>query len=311
MKRALLAILILSVGTTVFCTLRHTTSLTRSKLETQRQEWQRLTQQVAGLRIEKHHLTERWNETKRQLATEPPLPTHIELAKKILAGTALESISAAEREQLLAELGFNWNTTGDYLIISKKSLEGISFRSIQGDTLTDATRAALTITPTEQATLETLVQRLEHERSEWAKAHVQREEPSGLTVAKYVLPMDATLAETQRSFFTNTIRSTLGEVRGDLFQQKSWGWMDAMGMLSGPEAAYANKPTSLTVNRYAADRDDLGYTLQQGYSMMSSSVLPWQPFPEAFRAIFPGGWEELAQKEGFELPKEFRQRKPQ
>jgi hypothetical protein len=306
MKRVLLAVLILSAGTTVFCALRHSTNFTRDEVAVQRHAWQSHTQHLTELRIERHQITERWSETKRHLAMQPPLPALTKLAEKILAGAAPESFSDAEREQLLAELGFSWNTTGDYLIVSKKSLEGISFRSLRGSALTDAARAALAITPTEQASLESLAQQLGNERTEWAKANVQREEPSGLTVAKYVLPVDPTLAGTQRITFTNAIRSTLGEVRGDLFQQKSWGWMDAMGMLSGPEAGYASKPTSLTVKRYAADREDLGYTLQQGYSMMSSSVLPWQQFPEAFRAVFPGGWEELAQREGFELPKTFQ-----
>lgn len=307
MKRLLLALLILSAGTTVFCALRHTTNVIRGEVAAQQHEWQSFTQQLTELQIEQRQITEHWGEAKRQLATQPPLPVLTELAESILAGATLENLTVAEREQLLAELGFSWNTTGDYLIVSKKSLDSISFRSIRGDAVTAAARAALAITPTEQATLEALAQRLRNERTEWAKANVQREEPSGLMVAKYVLPVDPTLAGTQRSAFTNAIRSTLGEIRGDLFQDKSWGWMDAMGMLSGPEAAYANKPTSLTVKRYAADREDLGYTLQQGYSMMSATVLPWQPFPEAFRAVFPGGWQELAQREGFDLPKEFKQ----
>jgi hypothetical protein len=32
---------------------------------------------------------------------------------------------------------------------------------------------------------------------------------------------------------------------------------------------------------------------------------PFQQFPEVFRSLFPGGWTDLAQREGFELPKEF------
>ncbi len=307
MKRIILAILILSAGTTVFCALRHNAGLTREALVEQQQVWQSATQQLVDVRITKQNITEHWSETKQRLAAQPPLPALTELAAKVLAGAAPEDFSTAEREQLLAELGFHWNTTGDYLIVSKKSLEAISFRSIRHAALTDAARAALAITPAEQTALEQMTARLEIERADWAKAHVQREEPSGLTVAKYTLPIDAALGQSQSNSFTGTVLATLGDERGKLFRDKSWGWMDAMGMLSGPEAAYANRPTTLEVKRYAADRDDLGYTLQQGYSMMSSSVLPWQPLPEAFRAVFPGGWPELAQREGFELPKEFKE----
>ena len=38
---------------------------------------------------------------------------------------------------------------------------------------------------------------------------------------------------------------------------------------------------------------------------MYTEVAPYQEFPRAFRAIFPGGWPDLAQREGFELPKAY------
>ena len=48
--------------------------------------------------------------------------------------------------------------------------------------------------------------------------------------------------------------------------------------------------------------------LQRANSQMQTSVTPWQPFPQEFRTAFPGGWQELAQREGFELPKEFKKK---
>ena len=38
---------------------------------------------------------------------------------------------------------------------------------------------------------------------------------------------------------------------------------------------------------------------------MTTTISPWQPFPEAFRAIFPGGWRDVAEREGFKLPQAF------
>jgi hypothetical protein len=43
------------------------------------------------------------------------------------------------------------------------------------------------------------------------------------------------------------------------------------------------------------------------HSTLSTYVSPHQPFPETFRPLFPGGWVDLAQREGFELPAEFHQ----
>ena len=49
--------------------------------------------------------------------------------------------------------------------------------------------------------------------------------------------------------------------------------------------------------------------LRQARSMMTCGLSPWQPLPKAFAPLFPGGWEELAQREGFELPEEFQKNK--
>jgi hypothetical protein len=71
-----------------------------------------------------------------------------------------------------------------------------------------------------------------------------------------------------------------------------------------------NEPTTLTVNRQSGRDDNYYlYTLKSAYSSMTSAVNPWQPFPEAFRPLFPSGWKDLAQREGFELSKEYEKKK--
>src|SRR5689334_14782706 len=141
MKRTLLVILILATGTTVFCALRAATANAQRELATQTSSWQIQTQQLGQLRLEKQQVFERWSDAKQSLAAQPPLSMFTQLAEKILSGAALENLSSAESEQLLAELGFNWNTTGDYLIVSKKSLAGISFDGMKGVKLTAVARA--------------------------------------------------------------------------------------------------------------------------------------------------------------------------
>ena len=42
---------------------------------------------------------------------------------------------------------------------------------------------------------------------------------------------------------------------------------------------------------------------------MGAAITPHQPFPEAFLPIFPGGWTQVAELEGFELAQEFHQPK--
>ena len=308
MKRALLAILILATGTTVFCALRSATTVAQRELINQSNAWQAQTQQLAQLQIEKQLTVERLSETKESLAAEPPVPLLTELAEKILSGRSLTNLSAREREQLRAELDCSWNTTGDYLIVSKKSLEGISFDSVKNAKLTGAARAALAMNGQERATLEELMQRLAKSHAAWAQERIQREEPTGNVVAKYTLPVNVEFTQGLSNQFTAAIYATLGDERGQLFQQHAYSWMSALGMNSGPTSAYANSPTTMTIERYSKGNDQLRYTLQRADSQMQTSVTPWQSFPEEFRTAFPGGWQELAQREGFELPREFKKK---
>lgn len=324
MKRALLAILILATGTTVFCALRNATANAQQELTTQTSAWQIQTQQLAQLRLERQQFFERWNDTKQLLAAQPPLPALTQLAEKILSGAALENLSTVESEQLLAELGFSWTTTGEYLIVSKKSLAGISFDGMKGMKLTAVARAVLAITPAEQAAIEAMTQQLSAARVAWAKEHVQRTEPRGDVLAQYSLSVDREFSQSQRTIFTNGIFSALGEQRGQWLQDHSIDWMTDVGLRTGPEFTEAaakllgsspppefeTPPTTLTVERYkSGDTWRMNFTLKQAGNSMTTSVSPWQPFPEAFKPLFPNGWADLAKAEGFELPKEFEKHK--
>jgi hypothetical protein len=320
MKRALLAILILAAGTTVFCGFRNAVLKTQKESALQKAAWQTRTQQLARLHFEQQQLTERLDETRQLLAGQAPLPALTQLAEKVLSGASLQNLSAAESEQLLAELGFNWNTTGDYIIVSKKSLAGISFDGIKAAKLTTVARETLAITPAEQAAIEMMTRQLGDAWAAWAREHVQRTEPGGKVLAQYTLPVDAQFSQSQLDVFTNGIFSALGGQRAQWLQDHSLQWMQVSGLQAGLDFSkipaeyqstmsssdYQNQPTVVTLSRYqAGDDQQINFTLEQAGNTMSTVVSSWQPFPEAFRCIFPGGWEELAQRDGFELPKEF------
>jgi len=325
MKRVLIAFLIFAVATTVFCALRTTANTTRAELAAQMATWQSQTQQVAALLFEKQTITEHWNETRHTLAAQPQPTGVTRLADKILGGATSDQLSAAESEQLLVELGFNWNTTGEYLIISKKSLGAISFDALKGAKLTAVAEAALAITPAEKSTLQAMLQQINEARSDWVKAHVQREEPSGNILAKYSLPVDPEFSMNQLALFTNSVFNTLGIDRAKIFQDHSSQWLTDSGMRIAPDYSkvpaelraampalveqehYKTQPATLTVERYKSGEEwYMNYHLKQEGNNMTTSVNPWQPFPEAFRPLFQGGWPDLAKAEGFELPKEFQ-----
>jgi hypothetical protein len=309
MKRILLAGLIILLGAGVFFACHQSTAAIQAEIKTQNSTWQIQTQELARLYLEKQSLIERLGEAKQQLATLPGASATMQLAESILADGSAKKLSPEQLRLLRTELGFSWNTTGDFLIVSKQSLENIAFDGMTGSRLSSAVCAALAITSNERRAIEDVTQQLGQEFSEWAKAHVSRKEPQGDVVAEYSLQTDPTFSQSLSNAFTTTLYATLGTERGDLFQLRAYSWMETLGMSRGADSPYANEPTSMIIRRYNNGSDQLSYTLKVANSYMNTSVSPWQSFPEAFQSIFPGGWRELAQREGFELPEAFKKAK--
>jgi hypothetical protein len=323
MKRALLAMIILTAGTIVFYSLRSASAGIRDQVVAQQAAWQAQTQQLARLKVEQEQVQMQVTETKKRLAELPKPPQRDQLMEKVLSADGLKNLSAVESEKLLAELDCNWNTTGDYLVVSKKSLDGIDYEAMKSVKLTAAARETLAINPAEQAAIEGMTKQLGEAQSDWAKSHVQRTEPNGDVLAQYSLPVDSDFSKVQLATYTNGIYNALGEQRALWLQNHSLDWMQTFGLLTGPGPSdkgaevvaaasspeYKSQPTTMTLSRsHTGDNSQISYELQQAGSTMSTVVSPWQPFPEAFRAIFPGGWKDVAEREGFELPKEFKKK---
>jgi hypothetical protein len=209
-------------------------------------------------------------------------------------------LTAAQREQLLAELGFNWRTTGDYLIVSKETLRAISFGALRDAKLSDTACAVLSVTPDERASVDATAQSLNAALGDWTRTHAQREDPSGDVVAKYTLPTDADFSQSLSNQFASSVVGTLGDERGELLLQYAHQWMSELGM-ENPGSQ------TLTVSRYPnGDTSRLSFSVSQSTgAMMSTDVSPYQPFPPAFQPLFPNGWSDLAQREGFALPPSF------
>jgi hypothetical protein len=152
---------------------------------------------------------------------------------------------------------------------------------------------------------------LRTEHTAWVIANAQREEPSGDVLARYSLPKDAEFSQSRSNAFASGLLATLGLERGELMQEHyALSWMQDAGMRGGLIGLKADRDdsTTLTVNRYPAGTDgQLIFTIKQAGNNMTAGVTPWQPFPQAFKPLFPNGWPDLAAREGFELPKEFYQ----
>lgn len=303
MRQLFLASLITAGAATSFFAL-HTQSAGLQEMTAYRSE-QLHTQTVRleQMRTERGELQQQVDDA-RQNANTPELRIRVDDLAEEFAKSGLKDLSPEQAERLRAELGFNWNSLPDYVIVSKKSLPKLSLTAIRDGKLTDAARAALVVTPEEQAAIEAELQRVDNEYNTWALAHTKREEPSGDVVAKYVLPADPQSSNTLQSF-SAVVRSALNsDERDRLFFQFSWHWGDAH-QLTVPALEGWSSQTTMVVRRSG---NSLMLDLKQPNSSLSSSITPSQPFPEGFLPLFPGGWQDLAQREGFELPKEFQKK---
>lgn len=303
MNRPLIALFILAAGTCLYCALRHSTAeLTQRTAETRRLVLAQ-TQALAYASAERTLIEEQVRELRHALdsqgLTAEPLPSDLLLS---LPGT--NHLPPAESEALLAELGFSWNTLGDYLVVSKETLRSVTLTGIRETKLDQAACEVLAITPEQRSAVEALLHTLAEAYGPWALNHLERHEPTGNIVAKYTLPADPGFAESLGTQLTRGLTSALGQERADYLLSYSSSENRNMGMFgAGPMGIYTGGPKTLSVTRLP--NGQLHFEFESPAAVLGADVSPSLPFPEAFLPAFPNGWMGLAQREGFELPAPF------
>ncbi|MCX6925729.1 MAG: hypothetical protein NT154_21330, partial [Verrucomicrobia bacterium] len=181
-------------------------------------------------------------------------------------------------------MGYNWGTTGEYVVVSKDILTRLSLLPMQGTRLTQVFCDVLAITPDERAGVEALAQDLTETYRGWATEHLQREQPGGDVLAKYSLPADPEFSGSLSNHLTLGVMTLLGEERGSYFLYYGHSWLLAMGM-------YGGGSRTLTVFRQQqGDQARLLFRVQSPTILLTSRVSPSNPFPEAFLPLFPNGW---------------------
>ena len=301
MKRLLIAASIAASAACLFGAVQNQ-SLVFQKLNATRSEQSRVqAARLDQLWTERNELLRQVDETRRNTKSLQRNISVDELAEEY-ATNGLTNMSPEQAEQLRTELGFSWDSFRDYVVVSKKSLASISLTAVSNGKLTDGVRSALAITPGEQAAIETELQRITDEYNAWVLTHVQREEPGGDILARYVLPRDPQSSNRLQSL-SRVVRDTLSSNdRDKLFFQYSLKWGAAL-QLAEPAPFGGADQTVMVVRRVGGS---LMVDLREPACLMPSSFTPSQPFPEAFLPLFPGGWKDLAEREGIALPQEIQ-----
>ena len=124
---------------------------------------------------------------------------------------------------------------------------------------------------------------------DWALAHVERIGPKDDVLVQYSLPEDRVMSQTISNNFHTALLAALGSERAELtIYSSARDWMCESGILC---------TKNIVVRRHADGR----LTAQEGdYSPFDLIKLSY--FPRWLRSVFPNGWADVAEREGFELP---------
>ncbi len=306
MNKILLALAILGAGAGGFLTARQSTTQLQHEANAAREAWLTQTQLVAVAQSEQAGLVERVRELKQALA-QPPAVAGSALWSALQTNRA-DRLPPELREHLLKELGFNWQSSEAFVVVSKNTVRQIQMQPITpGGKLTDMAATVLAMTPAERGQVEAAMQRVQTDFKDWALARVERSEPKDDVMAHYSLPGDPTMSQSITNSFATALFDALGRERAELIIFPSaYNWMFGIGILD----ENAKPPITMIVKRYMdGDEPRLRAEVRLGTRRQKDGATPFNLsqgsyFPPAFRPIFPKGWADVAKREGFELPEE-------
>jgi hypothetical protein len=325
MNKILLILTFLATGTGAFHVARQHASQLQQKVQAANVSWQIHTQQLAVAQGEQTELTERFRELKETLAQSQPVPENALWA--VIQTNRADRLSPELRQRVLAELGFDWRISSDFVVVSKQTVRDIQLlafrvtnKDYQDATLTDIAIAVLAITPEERGQVQAALERVKTDFKDWALAHVERHEPTDKVLVHYTLPRDPAIFRSISNNFTSAVSDALGGERAELilptapdwakpkFRAPQYGTFDLMirkrsdagkegqWMADFPGGRYSPVRWAKPTGSDSEDRPlPINLVDENGKSV---------PFPGTFRPIFPNGWADVAKREGFELPAE-------
>lgn len=298
MNKILLTLTILGAGAGGFLTARQSTTQLQRKANTARQAWLVETQLVAVAQSDQAGMIERVVELKQALAQAPAVGENaLWFALQV---TRAGQLTPELRERLLEELGFNWKSSEDFIVVSKDTVRELQMNAIRDGKLSNLAATVWALTPEERGLVEAAMQRVQVDSKDWVSSHVGRSEPKDDVVAQYTLPPALSISNS----FAAGLSDSVGQERAELILAAARNWMLSIGI--------REEPTTLVVKRYLAGNElRLRFEIFKSFArtnvaqlLMRSDLSSQSTLPEAFRPIFTNGWADVAEREGFELPKE-------
>jgi len=205
---------------------------------------------------------------------------------------------------LRVALGLPWDESSDYVLVSKTTLPKLTMSAVRhDDKLSDTLSAVLALAPEEQQQVERALATAHEEFGSWAKVHVQREEPSGETLARYTIPAAGELSQTMINSLLSDLTRVLGPERTGFLENYAYDWLrEDMGFLGA-----VTNTLSVYSRSDGGGKPELHWEVARSSSTAygqtaESGLIQYHSLPAIFRSIFPGGWREISEREGFKLP---------
>jgi hypothetical protein len=230
--------------------------------------------------------------------SEPAVPVDM-VVSEIIRTNGLACMPTEMWCAFLAGLGFTWQSSDSYVLVHKAALKGVRPNLFKlggkGAEVADLACAVLSILPEERQQVDAAFANSWGEFAALARTNIQRDGPSGQMLVRFTIPGSEQIAQILTNHLFSNASGAIGSERAELLGPfaSGWGW-------SAP--FFAGVTNTLAVLQQPVTGGTSGLLCQRsGRSEVTTQIDP-QHFPPPWEKIFPGGWTEIARREGLELP---------
>ena len=307
MKKLCLALTIIATASAGFFALNIATAHARQQLQFEQRAQDSLTGRLSQMQEEQTSLATRVHELQRARQNRASTSRMAPGLVTLLLKSNLKSASPEMQDKVMTALGRGTISSTAHTLVSKATLKATILEPLKrfpdNGKLTDSASGVLALTPGEQQSVESAFAEAFEGIGAWAKAHVQREGPTNKMLVRYTIPIDQAFERESTGKLFGTINAALGQERGELMSNYFDFWrIDEDGAIGDRanilEIYHTSEPSVL------AQRSGWRWLNNSEAINTEPEPIKLDRFPAAFFFVFPGGWQEVAQREGFELPKE-------
>ena len=303
MKKLTLALCILGLGAMSFGALHHAMTASRDAAASHLNDLAEANDSVAQLQSAIDSLRQETSEKQRFLTRQTSADQVRRDLLDLLENPGSKHSPSAWTD-LRRELGIGWDSSSEYVLVSKRVLKRVGLHAFSfPPAITAPMRAALAISRSEESQIKATIEGIKSD----CPIHARRLEPAGDLLAHYILEADDnTLEQSISNRFSAGVIAALEAERADFFVDDGWRALRANLPMVGSE------PITFTVKRApGVDQQRFIWEIQKAGASSSGEVRYAQHPAHWFSLLFPRGWREVAELNSFQLPQDFEKGRDQ